>query len=141
MRGALSMFSHLSFWLAAQTLWLAMAISYNLIGIYRVSQDGRALVGESDQPVRALVGLAVFAFPILAGYLNWDTVYRFSMPFVLLLLVVVGFWRHIEAAKSPEGMNAYASSAAWWWAVGINGYGTVVFAIGLFVAWRVYLQQ
>jgi len=135
------MFSHLSFWLAAQVLWLAMAISYNLVGIYRVSQGGRALVGESDQPLRALLGLVIFAFPILAGYLNWEMVYRFSMPLVLVLLAVVGFWRHIAAAKSATGMESYASAAAWWWAVGINGYGTAVFAIGLFVAWRDYLQQ
>ena len=135
------MFSHLSIWLNAQAVWLVMAITYNLVGIYRISRGGRALVGEGDQPVRALVGLIVFAFPILAGYLNWDTVYRFSVPLVLLLLAGVGFWRHIAAAKSAQGMEAYASSAAWWWAVGINGYGTAVFAIGLFVAWRVYLQH
>lgn len=95
------MFSHLSFWLAAQSVWLIMAISYNLVGIYRVSQGGRALVGEGDQPVRALVGLIVFAFPILTGYLNWDTVYRFSMPLVLLLLAGVGFWRHDQIFQRP----------------------------------------
>ncbi|NIB38146.1 hypothetical protein HBA55_01035 [Pseudomaricurvus alkylphenolicus] len=133
--------SQLSFWLSAQILWLVMAVVYNIVGIYRVYRGGRALVGERDQPLHSLMSLPVFALPILVGFLSLEVLYCYTAPIILLLLGRLGFWRHIEAARSPAGMKAYSSSAAWWWAVIINGYGSLVLAIGLLIAWSTYLSS
>jgi hypothetical protein len=64
---------------------------------------------------------------------------------VFVLLAYVGFWRHITAFGSTQGptehMPDYSSYASWLGAVVINGYGVRVFAIGLFIAWKLFYKN
>tara|TARA_R110002049_G_scaffold9747_12_gene48883 strand:+ start:6104 stop:6460 length:357 start_codon:yes stop_codon:yes gene_type:complete len=113
---------------------LAIAVIFNGIGIINISNGDRALIG--DTPEKALIACLPFAFVILAGFLRWDKVYRFLTPILLVSLAIGGFARHLIAAQSSEGMASYSSDLAWWSAVLINGYGTLVLAAGLYLAWK-----
>lgn len=125
-------------WLIAQVIWLVMACLFNLIGIWNMAQGERALIG--DTPEVTLIGSLLFGFAILAGFLGWSSLYRYLMPVFFIGLVVIGFISHFVAIQSVEGAARYSSVLSWWSAILINGYGLIVFAGGLYLAWREFLN-
>lgn len=122
-------------WLVAQLTWLVMAVLYNAIGIWNIAHGQRALIG--DKPEWALIGCLPSAFIIIAGCLNWITVYRCIIPLWIILLASAGLGRHIVAAQTLDGMLIYSSEIAWMSAILINGYGTIVFLGGFLISLNV----
>lgn len=121
-------------WLLAQLVWLFMAVLYNVAGLWNMANGERALVG--DAPGVALASLCLPGLVILFGFLGWQKLYRYLLPLWFVLFALVGFGRHLLAAQTAGAMAAYSSESAWWSAVLINGYGMIVFAAGLYVAWK-----
>lgn len=115
--------------LAGQILWFVAASTYNFLSMRAVMAGQKGWAG--DTPVQAEIFVLLFGLIILTGFLKSKTIYRFGLPIVLLMLVVGGVIRHLQAP--PE---AYASSAHWIWAIGINLFGSVMLFCGVATIWR-----
>jgi hypothetical protein len=115
--------------LIAQLVWLFMAIGYNVIGIWRMQNGLNALIGT--RPEYALLSLCVFAVVIYLGFSKRNFMYLLSILLTLPGLIYIGIGRHIEAYILDNSLPNYAGYWAWVWAIGINVYGVLVFALSV----------
>lgn len=123
------MLTHPATWLWAQTLWLVLALGYNLVGILRIADGGKALIDGA--PAKALWGLVPFILVIICGWMEKQTLWFWMSLLLLPGLVYIGVWRHIAAALTPEGLDIYAGQAAWIAAIAINVWGSIALLMGM----------
>ncbi len=118
--------------LIMQTVWLAMAVSYNGISILLIRHAYAPL--KEGYPEVTLGFLALYAGLILFGFTKLYRLYFCLAILLVIILVVVGIGSHIYTAINTGISDTYSSLLAWVFAILINFYGVIVFLLGILIA-------
>ena len=117
-----------------QVFWLMLAIGFNLVSIWRVSEGGQALISGRD-PVHSIVFLLLFLLPIGLTVTGYHRASALSNIALLLPLFVSGLIIHVLRYFNND-QSMYLSQLVWSVAVLINLYGVLVGVLLSISAWK-----
>ena len=117
-----------------QLFWVALGIAYNAVSWSRINTGFTAL--SPTDPIIGFVFVGFCGLIILAGLNGAHRLYRFTAPYLALLLIYSGVGLHIIAFFSDTGVLGYASLTSWLLAVLINTYGATTLLLGSWLALR-----
>lgn len=112
-----------------QTVWFALAVSYNCFSLVSMANGGAGFAGDRAGTISALAAVVLFGAVTLAGFLRRERLFRVFSPLVVVLLLVGGVLKHLML-----GPVSYASYNHWLTAIMINGFGVAAFAFGAALA-------
>lgn len=118
--------------LIMQSVWLAIAASYNGISITLTLYDYPPL--KEGKPVETLLFLALYGVIILIGHAKLYRLYLSVGCLLTIILIVAGIGSHIYNALSIGILEVYNSFLAWALAILINIYGVTAFLLGILIA-------
>jgi len=122
----------LAIMLGLQWVWLALAVLFNLISIWRIEHGGLSLISGRD-PLGSIIALVIILPVLLAGARGYLRSYAISNFACMLLVGYVGVFIHVLAYWQGD-LSRYSSLLAWVFAVGINLFGVISGVIGSWFA-------
>lgn len=117
-----------------QLTWVLLAIFYNLVSLWSISNHGKSL-----SPTDPFIGILVFLLflPVLVLGLKGNV--KAYLVLSLLFWVMIAFGgvlQHVVNVFSPQGLNGYLSVSALVVGVVINTYGVGVSIISNVISFR-----
>ncbi|MFK8048373.1 MAG: hypothetical protein AB8B81_08070 [Halioglobus sp.] len=114
-----------------QTLWLLLALSYNLTSWWRIEHYQSAL--SPTNPAAAFFIVAAITIPVIWLGLTGNTRRYFQMNLLLIIIIGNATYTHLIAYSVGTDLSSYASTTSWALAFSINFFGATA---GILGAWQ-----